>query len=109
MVYVPAPPNSPDHKILILNIQVIHTASPFVMSVEDNERDLLNPAVHGTTSVLTSVQKFAPNVKRVVITSSFASIVDMDKGPRPGYTYTEEDWNPVTYATASTSTNGAVA
>jgi len=35
-------------------------------------------------------------VKRVVITSSFASVVDAKKGPRPGYVYTETDWNPVT-------------
>ncbi|KAE8442273.1 hypothetical protein EG329_003533 [Mollisiaceae sp. DMI_Dod_QoI] len=89
---------------------VIHTASPFVLQVEDNERDLLKPAVNGTTSVLTSIQKYNPNVKRVVITSSFASIVDMDKGVRPGYTYSEKDWNPVTYETASNKdTNGAIA
>jgi len=89
---------------------VIHTASPFVMSVEDNERDLLNPAVKGTTSVLTSIQKYAPQVKRVVITSSFAAIVDVTKGQRPGYTYSEKDWNPVTYAEASKKeTDGATA
>jgi nucleoside-diphosphate-sugar epimerase len=80
------------------------------MNVEDNERDLLRPAIDGTTSVLTSIQKHAPNVKRVVITSSFASIIDMDKGVRPGYTYTEKDWNPVTYATASDpKTDGGIA
>ena len=79
------------------------------MNVENNERDLLNPAINGTTSVLTSIHQHAPNIKRVVITSSFASIVDMDKNPRPGYTYTEKDWNPVTYATAADpSTDGAV-
>lgn len=34
----------------------------------------------------------------------------MDKNPRPGYTYTEKDWNPVTYATAaSPSTDGEIA
>ena len=85
-------------------------ASPFVMEVENNERDLLEPALKGTTEVLTSIQKHNPNVKRVVITSSFASIVDMDKGAREGYTYTEKDWNPVTYETAANKdTNGAVA
>jgi len=89
---------------------VIHTASPFVMSVEDNERDLLNPAVKGTTSVLESVQKYAPNVKRVVITSSFASILDLSKGNWPGHVYTEADWNPITYAEAAAKeTPGPVA
>jgi nucleoside-diphosphate-sugar epimerase len=80
------------------------------MTVKDNERDLLNPAINGTTSVLKSIQAHAPNITRVLITSSFASIVDMDKNPRPGYTYTEKDWNPVTYSTAaSPSTDGEIA
>jgi nucleoside-diphosphate-sugar epimerase len=87
---------------------VIHTASPFQIKVEDNERDLLIPAIHGTESVLTSIQKFNPSVKRVVITSSFASVADVDKGARPGYTYTEADWNPATYDYAKNS-NGVVA
>lgn len=80
------------------------------MQVENNERDLLDPALKGTNEVLKSIQKNNPTVKRVVITSSFASIVDLEKGGRPGYTYTEKDWNPVTYETASKQdTNGAVA
>lgn len=33
----------------------------------------------------------------------------MDKGPRCGYTYSEKDWNPVTYETAKNTDNGAVA
>lgn len=89
---------------------VIHTASPFQMSVEDNKKDLLDPAINGTTSVLTSVYKHNPTVKRVVITSSFAAIVDMNKGDRKGYTYTEKDWNPVTYEEAAKKdTDGGVA
>jgi nucleoside-diphosphate-sugar epimerase len=88
---------------------VIHTASPFVMQVEDNERDLLDPAIKGTNEVLNSIRKNNPNVKRVVITSSFASIVDMGKGARPGYTYTEKDWNPITYEVAAKKdTDGGV-
>jgi len=89
---------------------VIHTASPFVTSVEDNERDLLKPAIRGTTNVLESIQKQAPKVKRVVITSSFAAIIDLVQGPRPGYTYSEKDWNPVTYeAAAEKDCDGSVA
>ena len=76
---------------------VIHTASPFVLQVEDNERDLLDPAIKGTTEILKAVQKYAPQVKRVVITSSFSAIIDQTQGARPGYTYSEKDWNPVTY------------
>jgi len=87
---------------------VIHTASPFQISVENNERDLLDPAIKGTTGILAAIKKYNPNVKRVVITSSFASIFDASKGTRPGYTYTEGDWNPVTWDEAKTG-NGGVA
>ena len=35
-------------------------------------------------------------MKRVVVTSSFAAIIDGSKGMRSGYTYSEKDWNPIT-------------
>lgn len=89
---------------------VIHTASPFVMEVKSNEHDLLDPALKGTTSVLKSIHAHNPNVKRVVITSSFAAVIDMDKGNRAGYLYSEKDWNPVTWETAADpKTPGGVA
>ncbi|KAK1675024.1 dihydroflavonol-4-reductase [Colletotrichum godetiae] len=50
---------------------VIHTASPFHFNN-------------------------APSVKRVVITSSFGSMMDVSKGLWPGHTYDESDWNPIT-------------
>lgn len=87
---------------------VVHTASPFVLQVEDNERDLLNPAIKGTREILEAVAKNAPQVKRVVITSSFAAMIDLAQGYRPGYTYSEKDWNPVTYE-AATAGGGAEA
>lgn len=92
----------------INTMQVIHTASPFQMFVENNERDLLNPAVHGTTEILKAVAAHAPQVQRVVITSSFAAISDLAKGPWPEHTYTEKDWNPVTWDEAKTG-NGPTA
>jgi nucleoside-diphosphate-sugar epimerase len=79
---------------------VIHTASPFLFDVQDFEKDLLKPAIQGTVGVLESIQKFNPNVKRVVITSSFAAIINIDKGLWPEHTYTEADWNPATYDSA---------
>ena len=66
----------------------------------NNERDLLDPATKGTKEALKAIQKDAPQVKRVVIISSFASIMDLRQGNRPGYTYSEKDWNPVTYEQA---------
>jgi nucleoside-diphosphate-sugar epimerase len=75
---------------------VLHTASPFHFNITDTKKDLLDPAIIGTTGVLKAIKKYAPSVKRVVVTSSFASIVDAGKGNAAGYTYSEEDWNPVT-------------
>jgi nucleoside-diphosphate-sugar epimerase len=82
-------------------IGVIHTASPFVLHVDDNERDLLRPAIDGTVNVLQSASNYAPKLERVVITSSFTAIRDPTKGMRPGYTYDETDWNPSTYEEAA--------
>lgn len=75
---------------------VIHTASPFHFNVTDVQKELLDPAVIGTTGILKSIKKSAPTVKRVVITSSFASIINPFKGNWPEHTYSEEDWNPIT-------------
>ncbi|KAG8920885.1 methylglyoxal reductase (NADPH-dependent) gre2 [Tulasnella sp. 419] len=81
---------------------VLHTSSPFTFNIKDPKTDLLDPAIQGTRSILESVKNFGPSVQRVVVTSSFASIVDLKQGNRPGYVYSEKDWNPVTYEEALT-------
>jgi nucleoside-diphosphate-sugar epimerase len=63
----------------------------------------LIPAIEGTKNILSSISAHAPQIKRVVITSSFAAIVNMQKGAWPDHTYTEEDWNPETYEVAKTA------
>jgi len=83
---------------------VIHTASPFHFNVTDNQKDLLDPAIIGTTGILEAIKKNAPSVKRVVITSSFASIMNGGKGNTwSEHTYSEADWNPVTHEQALSS------
>lgn len=82
---------------------VIHTSSPFHYNVTDTKKDLLDPAIVGTTGILKAIKKSAPSVKRVVITSSFAAIVDPGKGSWPDHTYSEKDWNPMTEADALSS------
>ena len=82
---------------------VINVAAPFVLKSDDNRRDLLDPAVGGARAILEATKRYGPNVRRVVNTSSFAAIVDLDQGYRPGYTYTEADWNPMTYDQAATA------
>jgi nucleoside-diphosphate-sugar epimerase len=39
----------------------------------------------------------------VVITSSFAALVNADQGLWPGHVYSEEDWNPITREQADDS------
>ncbi|KAI9040827.1 uncharacterized protein KD926_007635 [Aspergillus affinis] len=76
---------------------IVHMASPFTDKITDNEKDLIIPAINGTKEILRSTISFAPNVKRVVLTSSFASIADFSKGLRPGHVYEESQWSPLTY------------
>ncbi|ORY26767.1 putative D-lactaldehyde dehydrogenase [Naematelia encephala] len=68
---------------------IAHTASPFFLNAAKVD-DLVKPAVQGTVGVLQSAQKYGDQVKRVVVTSSVAAI--MQPGPGP-YTLTEDFWN----------------
>ena len=45
---------------------IIHTASPFHFNTTDTKKELLDPAVIGTTGILESTKKHAPTVKCVV-------------------------------------------
>jgi nucleoside-diphosphate-sugar epimerase len=73
------------------------------LNATDFETELLQPAINGTTGILEAVQKYNSAVSRVVITSSFASVLDPTQGQRPGYVYTEADWDPVTIEQANSS------
>lgn len=81
---------------------VIHTASPFLYRAISSNLEFLDPAVKGTLEVLKSVKAFAPSVKRVVITSSCAAVVNFagNAFASPQKIYTEEDWNPITWDAA---------
>jgi len=87
---------------------VFHTASPFFIEVKkDPYEELINPAMHGTRNVLSSVVKSRDTVQRVVVTSSVAAIIGNEasgpvKPPVQGEFYTEDDWN-----TTSTAEKGA--
>ncbi|PYI05858.1 NAD(P)-binding protein [Aspergillus sclerotiicarbonarius CBS 121057] len=76
---------------------VLHTASPFHHNVQDPVKDFLDPAIKGTTGILKAIKAYAPTVKRVTITSSFASIINVKKHPE---VYSEANWNPVTWEEA---------
>ncbi|KAF6834338.1 NAD-dependent epimerase dehydratase [Colletotrichum plurivorum] len=88
---------------------VVHAASPFILNPKDNETDLLRPAIRGSVAILEAAKAYGPRVKHITNVSSLASVVDLSKGYRPGYTYTEKDWNPMTYEEAAKSDSGVAA
>ncbi|TDL15605.1 NAD-P-binding protein [Rickenella mellea] len=96
-------PNSFDEAIKGVKY-IAHTASPFIFVFKDNENDMLKPAIEGTKAIIEAAKK-EPSVQHVVITSSFAAIVDLAKLANVGYTYTRNDWNPATYEEAAKSEN----
>ena len=73
---------------------VAHIASPFVMMKPKDEDDLIKPAVNGTLAAMKACR--ASKVKRIVITSSVASISACSEIDRPDdNTFTEENWTDI--------------
>ncbi|KAJ5159329.1 uncharacterized protein N7500_008980 [Penicillium coprophilum] len=88
---------------------VIHTASPFTYNTTNNERELILPAINGVRAVLDAASK-NPKIRRVVITSSFASVLDANRKGPPYFRYTGADWNPLTYEeSVDPATNAIIA
>ncbi|KAL4987277.1 hypothetical protein BDW68DRAFT_161434 [Aspergillus falconensis] len=73
---------------------ILHTASPFHFNVQDPVKDFLDPAIKGTTGILKAIKAYAPTVKRVTITSSFAAIINVKNHEK---VYSEKIWNPITW------------
>ena len=73
---------------------VIHTASPFIASAKNPQKDLVEPALKGTENVLNSVNK-VESVKRVVLTSSCVAMYGdaKDTLSYPNQTMREDIWN----------------
>ena len=76
---------------------VLHTASPFTQKWVDAVKEILDPAVKGTVETLRSIKAHAPTVKRVVILSSFVTLMNPLAGIQ---VYDESMWNPVTWDAA---------
>ncbi|KAL1892812.1 methylglyoxal reductase (NADPH-dependent) gre2 [Ceratocystis pirilliformis] len=53
---------------------VIQTAMPYHTKCSDPIKDFIDPAVKGTTGILNAVHLYGPTIKRVVLTSSSATI-----------------------------------
>ncbi|CAL9078308.1 unnamed protein product [Musa textilis] len=77
---------------------VFLVAAPVNMAAEDAENELIKPAIRGTLNLLGSCVK-AKTVKRVVLTSSAASVsINVLEGT--GMVLDEEAWSDLTYLTS---------
>ncbi|KAF5859076.1 hypothetical protein ETB97_003317 [Aspergillus alliaceus] len=77
------------------------------IGVFDNIMDGIDGVIHVASSILSAAAK-QPLIKRLVLTSSFASVVDINKAPDPDFTYTGTHWNPLTYEEAISPATDAV-
>lgn len=87
---------------------IVHVASPYVLKAKNNKRDIIDPALHMTRNVLEAALKAenksksagtTPQLKRIVVTSSFAAILNPLRGiEKRDYTYTDKDWQPIQYS-----------
>jgi nucleoside-diphosphate-sugar epimerase len=73
---------------------VFHTASPFFTAVKNPQKELVEPAVNGTTNVLNEATNCG-TVKKIVLTSSVAAIYSdvIDCQNAPNGILTEKIWN----------------
>ena len=79
---------------------VIHTASPFFLTVSKNpEEELIKPAREGTRNVLETANR-TDTVKRIVLTSSIVAIYGdgADIQSVQGGIFTEKNWNTTSSA-----------
>lgn len=87
---------------------IVHVASPYVLSAKNNKKEIIEPATRMTNNVLEAALKAensakaagrTPQLKRIVVTSSFAAILNPLKGiEQRSHTYTDKDWQPITMA-----------
>lgn len=64
---------------------------------DDPVEGFLDPAIKGTTGILKSIKAHASSVRRVVITSSSAAILNPKKHEK---VYDESKWCPITWEEA---------
>ena len=60
------------------------------------ERDVLDPAIDLVKNIFSSIKEHAPQITRVILTSSSASVVGLDKAFSYDAEYSDNDWSPFT-------------
>ena len=68
---------------------VLHIASPFINGLPDHEDELIKPALTGTQRIL-KLSATNPQIKKIIITSSFAAVGDTFNGQT---VFNESDWS----------------
>jgi len=86
---------------------IIHVAAPVRTTFENGEKEAIMPDIEGTKALL-SAAATESKIKLIVLTYSFATVIDVSRISQLPYTATAEDWNPVTYEEAKAS-NGITA
>ena len=81
-----------------------HTASPVTWLVQDNEKDIILPAINGTVNALKAIHATSPQIEKVIITSSI--VAQFSFSDRSALT-TENSWNDITYEQAKESGSAA--
>jgi nucleoside-diphosphate-sugar epimerase len=98
-------------EVLALADKLIHVATP--LAVDNFEEKVLIPATKIMDNVLYGAKK-SPRTKRVIITGSVVSVVDMPsiamtKEAATGRTFTPADYNPITREHAEDNGSNAYA
>ncbi|KAK6878942.1 putative NADPH-dependent methylglyoxal reductase GRP2 [Candida tropicalis] len=76
----------------------IHTATPYQFNPDGgNNEEMLQKAVDATHNTLQSIQYHGTQVRKVVVTSSIVAVAGFGSLFDPNKTYTENDWNPITW------------
>ena len=71
---------------------IVHTASPVPIGTPKDPNSVIKPIVEGVMSVLQAAHQF--KVKRVVLTSSMATIIYNENGHfNKDYIFSEKDWS----------------
>ena len=86
-----AAPNAFDELLNpILTSSMSSTLHPLLALMRVTRRRITQePAIKGTVSVLKTTKEFGSNVKKVVITSSFAAVIHTNPTDDPNFVYTE--------------------
>ncbi|KAK5578332.1 hypothetical protein RB653_008002 [Dictyostelium firmibasis] len=69
---------------------ILHVASPYIYKADDPQRDIVEPAIQGNLRVLEAASRHQSTIRKVIITSSTAAIIDLEKKKEQ---YDESDWN----------------